>query len=187
MKKNNYILTVESIVPYPKRMWEEILLYFLDQLETQKNFSFENCALTLLVVKDNDMIFYNQEQMGVYGPTNILSFPEDDSNAVFLTAGFSGSKFLDSPVPSTKQTAVKKQRSALGTLILSVDTLLREAYLYGQNPHKYAIRLLAHGLAHLLGYEHGEDMWELTDFLENSLSKQDLLYTFTPLWSFTHG
>lgn len=182
MKKNKYILTIVSIVPYPKRMWEEILVCFLDRLETQKNFSFENCALTLLVVKDNDMIFYNQEQMGVYGPTNILSFPEDDSNAVFLSSHSSGANVF-----GIQHAAVKKQRSVLGTLILSMDTLLREAHIYGQNPHKHAIRLLAHGLAHLLGYEHGDDMWELTDFLESSLSTQALIYTLTPFWSFTDG
>lgn len=172
MKKNRYNLTIETIVPYPQRMWEEILTSFLLLLETQKNFSFENCTLTLLVIKDNDMIFYNKEQMGVYGPTNVLSFPEDDSNAIFL---------------GSKEVVIKKNRTQLGTLILSIDTLLREAYVYGQNPHTHAIRLLAHGLAHLLGYDHGEDMWELTDFLENSLSEQEQLYTLTPLWSFTHG
>lgn len=64
MKKNRYNLTIETIVPYPQRMWEEILTSFLLLLETQKNFSFENCTLTLLVIKDNDMIFYNKEQMG---------------------------------------------------------------------------------------------------------------------------
>lgn len=172
MKKNRYNLTIETIVPYPQRMWEEILTSFLQLLETQKNFSFENCTLTLLVIKDNDMIFYNKEQMGVYGPTNVLSFPEDDSNAIFF---------------GSKEVVIKKNRTQLGTLILSIDTLLREAYVYGQNPHTHAIRLLAHGLAHLLGYDHGEDMWELTDFLENSLSEQEQLYTLTPLWSFTHG
>lgn len=182
MKKNKYILTLESIAPYPKKLWEEILTSFLDLLEIHKNFSFENCTLTLLVVKDNDMIFYNQEQMGVYGPTNILSFPEDDSNAVF-----GGSKIYGAKIYGTKQAAIKKHRSELGTLILSIDTLLREAYIYGQNPHTHAVRLLAHGLAHLLGYEHGEEMWELTDFLENSLSLQEHLYTLTPLWSFKHG
>lgn len=177
MKKNKYTLTLESIAPYPKKMWEEILTGFLDLLETHKNFSFENCTLTLLVVKDNDMIFYNQEQMRVYGPTNILSFPDDDGNAVFGSSKIYG----------TKQSAIKKHRSELGTLILSIDTLLREAYIYGQNPHTHAVRLLAHGLAHLLGYEHGAEMWELTVFLENSLSLQEHLYTLTPLWSFKHG
>ncbi len=172
MTKNRYNLTIETIVPYPQRMWKEILTSFLELLETQKKFSFENCTLTLLVIKDNDMIFYNKEQMGVYGPTNVLSFPEDDSNAIF---------------PGTKKVGIKKNRTRLGTLILSIDTLLREAFVYGQNPHTHAVRLLAHGLAHLLGYDHGEDMWELTDFLENSLSTQEQLYTLTPLWSFTHG
>ena len=46
----------------------------------------------------------------------------------------------------------------LGSLALSVDCLRREARLYGQNITEYCHTLLAHGLAHLLGYDHGPDM-----------------------------
>lgn len=46
----------------------------------------------------------------------------------------------------------------LGSLALSVDTLRRECRLYGQAPARYARRLLAHGLAHLCGYDHGPFM-----------------------------
>ena len=118
------------------------------------------------------MISYNKEQMNAYGPTNILSFPENDSKTVFI---------------GKAQSAIMKNRSSLGTLILSIDTLLREAYLYGQNPQTHAVRLLAHGLAHLLGYDHGKEMWELTDFLEDNFSRQEYSHTITPFWSFTHG
>ena len=46
----------------------------------------------------------------------------------------------------------------LGSLALSVDCLRREARLYGQDVAEYCRVLLAHGLAHLLGYDHGPDM-----------------------------
>lgn len=172
MKKNNYRIEVETIPPYPRRMWKNILSSFLTLLEEHRNFSFEDCTLTLLVVRDSDMIYCNGEQMSAYGPTNVLSFPEDDGSSVFV---------------GTARNNVKKHRTRLGTLVLSADTLLREAFLYGQTPKNHAVRLLAHGLAHLLGYDHGDDMWELTDFLEEESLKYQLKDTITPIWSFYHG
>lgn len=49
----------------------------------------------------------------------------------------------------------------LGELYLSLDSLEREAQLYGQKPEAYATRLLAHGLAHLLGHDHSPEMESL--------------------------
>ena len=45
-----------------------------------------------------------------------------------------------------------------GTLLLSVNTLHRECLLYGQEPGEHTLRLLAHGMAHLCGLDHGEQM-----------------------------
>lgn len=45
-----------------------------------------------------------------------------------------------------------------GTLLFSLDTLNRECLLYGQYPEEHALRLLAHGMAHLCGLDHGELM-----------------------------
>ena len=42
-----------------------------------------------------------------------------------------------------------------------VDTLHRETLLYGQDPEEHCLRLLAHGLGHLAGYDHGPEMDEL--------------------------
>lgn len=47
---------------------------------------------------------------------------------------------------------------APGTLLFSLDTLRRECLLYGQEPAEHALRLLAHGMAHLCGLDHGEQM-----------------------------
>lgn len=47
---------------------------------------------------------------------------------------------------------------APGVLLLSLDTLHRECLLYGQDPAEHAVRLLAHGMGHLCGLDHGPDM-----------------------------
>lgn len=56
----------------------------------------------------------------------------------------------------------------LGTLFLSVDTLERESVLYGQNVSVHARRLLAHGMGHITGFDHGPDMDEFCAWLEES-------------------
>jgi probable rRNA maturation factor len=45
-----------------------------------------------------------------------------------------------------------------GCLILSLDTALREAVLYGQAPSRHVMWLLAHGAGHLVGLDHGDAM-----------------------------
>ncbi|MDR2488996.1 MAG: rRNA maturation RNAse YbeY, partial [Desulfovibrio sp.] len=62
----------------------------------------------------------------------------------------------------------KHARLSLGCLALSVDTLLRECFLYGQNTDEHCIRLLAHGLSHLMGMDHGPEMDSLADRLAQS-------------------
>lgn len=46
----------------------------------------------------------------------------------------------------------------MGSLALSVETICREARLYGQEPATYTLKMLAHGLAHLMGFDHGPEM-----------------------------
>lgn len=43
-------------------------------------------------------------------------------------------------------------------LIISVDTLQREARAYNQPEQEHLLRLLAHGLGHIAGYVHGVQM-----------------------------
>ncbi len=57
----------------------------------------------------------------------------------------------------------------LGDLVLSVDTLVRESRIYNQDPYEYAVRLLAHGLLHLMGHDHGPEMEALTELAVDSI------------------
>lgn len=92
--------------------------------------------------------------LGCRGPTNILSFPDDNAAAPEPACGGSHGE--------TCGYAANGDFS-LGSLALSVHACEREARLYGQRVEEHCLRLLAHGLAHLLGLDHGEEMDELSE------------------------
>ena len=107
--------------------------------------------LELILVRDGEMAETNRLYMGSHGPTNILSFPLD--------------------TPSTPDDPTIRP----GSLVFSVDTLHREACLYGQNIVTHCIRLLAHGLGHLYGLDHSPEMDELCAQMEEAALAQSYL------------
>lgn len=82
--------------------------------------------LDLTLADDAFISRVNAERLGCTGPTNILSFP-----------------------PSAGSDA------GWAFLLLSLDTLERECLLYGQDAAEHTLRLLAHGMAHSSGLDHG--------------------------------
>lgn len=109
----------------------------------------DGASLELTLVDDREIARLNTEFMGCTGPTNILSFPASERSGPDSGPG-SG--------PDSGTTA-----GYLGELALSVDTLAREAHLYGQPPLVHLARLLAHGILHLAGHDHGGEMDTLTE------------------------
>lgn len=105
----------------------------------------DGAALELTLVDDREIARLNREFMGCPGPTNILSFPASERSEPDIG-------------PDSGNAA-----EYLGELALSVDTLAREAHLYGQPPLVHLARLLAHGILHLAGHDHGEAMDALTE------------------------
>lgn len=104
----------------------------------------------VVLVRDDVMALLNAGQMRCSGPTNILSFPLWEDRLLPLSEkGSLASDFLQE---------ARKGENVLGSLVLSVDTFRRETLLYGQKPVVYCVHLLAHGLGHLAGYEHGLEM-----------------------------
>ena len=59
-----------------------------------------------------------------------------------------------------------------GTILLSLDTLDRECLIYGQRPAEHFWRLLIHGIVHIAGYDHGEEMDSLCDLCFDSVVKR---------------
>ena len=89
-----------------------------------------DAGMEIVCVRDCAMAALNAEHMGRNGPTNVLSFPSGDTGP----------------------------HDFLGSLVISADTIQREAMLYGHNAAEYCLGLIAHGLAHLAGFEHGPAM-----------------------------
>ncbi len=87
-------------------------------------------CVELMLTDDAAISMINAENLGVAGPTNILSFP-----------------------PALCPGTVSEPGRA--SLVLSLDTLERECLLYGQDAAEHTVRLLAHGMAHLGGLDHG--------------------------------
>gem|GEM_PF-157214 len=61
-------------------------------------------------------------------------------------------------------------RSYLGEIALSVDSLARETRLYGQEPREHLVRLLAHAVLHLSGLDHGPEMDAAMQTVTDSLT-----------------
>ena len=95
--------------------------------------------LDLACLRDADIARLNADYLGCTGPTNILAWPPNPADMARLPGG-----------------AEPKHASAM--IALSVDSMRREARLYAQDPATYCRRLLAHALAHGLGYDHGPAM-----------------------------
>lgn len=93
----------------------------------------DGVSLELTLADDNAVSRVNEDFLGCAGPTNILSFP-----------------------PAACPGADGGRGGA--SLVLSLDTLERECLLYGQDAAEHALRLLAHGMAHVSGLDHGPAM-----------------------------
>lgn len=132
---------LDPAFPLSKCELEDICLMLLDGL------GLTGSELTLTLVDDKKIASINAEFLGCTGPTNILSFPAQEHT----------------DVESSEDTEEDSDDVFLGDLALSVDTLARETDLYGQTPVEHLARLLAHGMLHLAGYDHGEEMFDLTD------------------------
>ncbi|WP_081678653.1 rRNA maturation RNase YbeY [Desulfocurvibacter africanus] len=117
------------------------------------------CSFDLHLVDDADIARRNAAFMGCVGPTNVLSFP----------AGSGDTKGTD--VADVADVFEEGQDHWLGEIVLSVDTLEREAFLYGQQPREHLVRLLAHAVLHLAGHDHGEIMDALTEQAVEALGR----------------
>lgn len=116
----------EPPLPASRREYAEIV-----DLVAQE-FSMDGMAFDVLVTGDAEIARLNSAYLGCSGPTNVLSFPDEEGHD-------------------------------RGELVISADAVVREALLYGQDPLEHFARLLAHGMLHLMGWDHGEEMDALTE------------------------
>ncbi len=95
----------------------------------------DNVEASVLLTDDEYMTQLNRSYRHVDGPTDVLSFPQ---------------------VEPTDAHLVDVQENLLGDVVISVETARRQAEERGHSLDEEIDILLAHGLLHLLGYDHAE-------------------------------
>jgi len=117
---------------YPSR---SALKRALDTLKAELGAS--DKQLTLVLTDDAEIHTLNREHLGVDKPTDVLSFPLLEPD--------------DEGFPEVPH---------LGDIVVSLDTAQRQADAAGHGLELEVATLAAHGLTHLLGYDHPtEEAW----------------------------
>ncbi len=108
----------------------------------------------LVLMSDQEIEQYNRQYRNKTGPTNVLSFPTDNTDSGFA-------------VPEND----------LGDILISVDSAQKEADEQHISLHQRLTQLIIHGYLHLLGYDHEQStqealaMWDMEQELFHKISR----------------
>jgi rRNA maturation RNase YbeY len=105
-----------------------------------KLLSVDNCELSLVLTGDSSIRELNRAFRGKDRSTDVLSFPQLD-NCGGARPAHAAAHYENMPAP-------------LGDVVISVDTVLRQAERLGITAESRLRTLLIHGVLHLLGYDH---------------------------------
>jgi probable rRNA maturation factor len=94
----------------------------------------DGCELSLLFTNDASMQVLNRDWRGKDKPTNVLSFP-----AFSLAPG-------------------DRLPPMLGDIAIALETVRRESLEEGKPFDNHLRHMIVHGLLHLLGYDHEDDV-----------------------------
>ncbi|MFO8063364.1 MAG: rRNA maturation RNase YbeY, partial [Spirochaetia bacterium] len=132
----------------------------------------------------------NSRYRGIDAPTDILSFSQIESAAEAATSQMSSAaEAATEPVSSSDHESTprfgeaedseahepheEETPVAAGDLVISLDTMHRQAAEYNVRAEEELKRLLIHGILHLAGYDHGEthDDGKMMDIQERLLRR----------------
>ncbi len=97
--------------------------------EISKELGLEKSEISILLLDDKGISELNRQYLDRQGPTDVMAFPLYENNA---------------------EDAVEQKPDMLGDVVISVETAERQA----QDFQEEMIRLLTHGILHLLGFDH---------------------------------
>jgi probable rRNA maturation factor len=119
------------------------LVAFTNRVKLELGLGQESVAIRL--INDREMARLNETYRDKKGPTDVLSFPAEESRW-----------------PSNLRQGLKKVRDAqLGDIALSPVMAKRNAKRYGRKLTEELQILILHGILHLLGYDHETDRGEM--------------------------
>lgn len=108
----------------------------------------EEAELSILFVGSAKMKQLNLRYRGNPKETDVLSFPMEDAQSS-----------LQHPANRTHHTS-SLMPTLLGDIVISVPKTVEQARAYGTAFSEELLRLLIHGLLHLLGYDHEKTRYQ---------------------------
>ena len=111
--------------------------------------------VSLLLTNDETIQQLNSDYRGMERPTDVLSFPVNDRAGLLEIFGqVNTMEEMEEEYHYLSSFNPESGKLILGDIVISVDTLVRQAGEYGHsNKREYAF-LIAHSMLHLLGYGH---------------------------------
>lgn len=163
MIKHSLNLTVNEpawlqVLPDVETISEEVFSQVLDYVGSHEEIDFlqsgKNINVNLCLGNDDEVHALNREFRGKDKPTNVLSFANIDDES-FADEWSDGEEI------------------ELGDIIIALETMQAEAGNQNLTLHDHYCHLFAHGLLHLLGYDHIEaDEAEHMESFEIAILKQ---------------
>ena len=101
----------------------------------------DTTEVSLTLVGDEQMAMWNQTALGKEGPTDVLSFPVE-----LLAPGVVPEVDTDGPP------------LLVGDVVIAPDFVRRQAEELGVDPLDEMALMVTHGILHLLGYDHTDDV-----------------------------
>jgi probable rRNA maturation factor len=99
----------------------------------------DDTGLAILITDDDEIRQMNNQFLGHDEPTDVLSFPDDDEEGFIQGAG--GEPYL-------------------GDIAIALPTACRQAEQIGHSIDAELAHLLTHGILHLCGYDHVDNLPE---------------------------
>jgi probable rRNA maturation factor len=120
-------------------------------------------ALTVALVTDTEMKRWNRAFRGKNRPTDVLSFPMDDS----------AKRRSKSPRASRRETRTAQSSTDfyLGDIAIAPAVARSNARRFGRSFQDEMRILILHGILHLMGYDHETDEGQM-DRRENRLRRE---------------
>lgn len=143
----------QDVLPEVEDLCEKALTSVSSQMEDTK--SAEVCVV---FASDAEVQTLNRTFRGKDKPTNVLSFPADEDEAI------------------------PGEEPSLGDIVLALETVSREAQDQAKTMDDHVSHLVVHGILHLLGYDHENerDAGQMEDLERKILGQMGISDPYSP-------
>jgi probable rRNA maturation factor len=144
---------IAALTSIPEPDWQSWFHIWLNALTSKVEMTAKDYEVSLLLTDDQEIQTLNCQYRHQDRPTDVLAFAA-----------------LEVDIPVSAELELNSEPVYLGDIIISVPTAVNQALEQGHSTKQELLWLAAHGLLHLLGWDHPDD-----ESLEQMLAEQERL------------